>query len=134
MTFFYYNFPLAIRTFYKFKCCIVSIYNILWIILNKIMLGNFREGSLNPFGVWGCETNVAYIKFLKQIFQVIAFVTNIFKWILFPFFYLKVDTNASEWTIKDWTVLPTSLTGKTTTGLFCTISWGQYLSHGNSRD
>ena len=37
-------------------------------------------------------------------------------------FYLKVDTNASEWTIEDWAVLPTSLTGKTTTGLFCTVS------------
>lgn len=33
-------------------------------------------------------------------------------------FYLKVDTNASEWTIEDWAVLPTSLTGKTTTGVF----------------
>lgn len=55
----------------------------------------------------------------------ITFVTNIFKRILFSF-YLKVDTNASEWTIKDWAVLSTGLTGKTTTGLFCTVSWGQY--------
>lgn len=49
-------------------------------------------------------------------------------------FYLKVDTNASEWTIEDWAVLPTSLTGKTTTGLFRTVSWGQYLSRWNSPD
>ena len=37
--------PWLIRTYYKFKYCIISIYNILWIILNKILLGNFREGS-----------------------------------------------------------------------------------------
>lgn len=62
-----------------------------------------------------------HTKFLEQIFQVIPFIAHVLKSILFPF-YLKVDTHASERAIKDWAVLPTGLTGKTTTGLFCTVS------------
>lgn len=40
---------------------------------------------------------------------------------------LKVDSDASKWTVKDWSVLSPCFIGKATTGVFSAFSRGEYF-------